>query len=147
MKKSELIYPDISIIRDLHEQALKTSGGGTEGEKSPGYIESICEHIKNDNYYDTFVRKLAHLVFGIVQFHCFIDGNKRTSITAGIYFLEMNGYSYVVKDFVNIMENTVIHVATSKIDKELLTEILENILMKTYDDNIELKMKIIKAIE
>ena len=40
----------------------------------------------------TYTEKLTHLVFSINKFHAFNDGNKRSSLSLGAYFLELNGY-------------------------------------------------------
>ena len=53
-------------------------------------------HIQNDDYYPALEDKLTHLVFALAKFHCFTDGNKRSAIALGAYFLELNGYDWLV---------------------------------------------------
>ncbi len=86
------------------------------------------------------------MVFSVIKNHAFNDGNKRTSIALGAYFLEVNGIEYCVDKFIIEMENIAVLVADNVIDKELLKEIITSIL---YEDDYSetLKIKIIDAIE
>lgn len=111
-----------------------------------GRLESVLEHIKNDDYYPTIEDKLTHLFFSACQFHCFTDGNKRIAISLSAQFLLLNGYVFIAGQFIRKMENISYHVAAGKISKELLHEILCATL-NSDDDNEELKLKIINAIE
>jgi hypothetical protein len=43
-----------------------------------------------------FESKLTHLVYSVNKSHCFNDGNKRTSIALGAFFLEINGLDVLV---------------------------------------------------
>jgi hypothetical protein len=49
------------------------------------------------------VDNLTYLIFALVKFHVFNDGNKRSSIALGTYLLELNGYN-ITKKFVMEME-------------------------------------------
>jgi len=141
---SDFNYFDISHAVKAHNFILEKSGGN-HGIIDLGRIESVFENIQNDWYYPEFVDKLTHLVFSVNKFHAFSDGNKRTSIALGVYFMEINGIEYCVDKFIIEMENISIHVADNKINKELLREIVVSIL--TEDDfNEELKLKIIDAL-
>ena len=59
-------------------------------------------------------------------------------------FLLMNGYMYIVKDFLFRMETISYHVAAGNIDKDLLLEIITSILYEV-DYSEELKLKLINA--
>jgi len=111
-----------------------------------GRLESVLEHIQNDDYYPNFVDKLTHLFFCACEFHCFVDGNKRIAITLSAQFLLLNGYMSVAKTFFAEMENISYHVASGKIDKELLHKILTGVLDGTYDTDESLKLEIYNAI-
>jgi len=141
---SDFNYFDISHAVKAHDFILEKSGGNP-GIIDLGRIESVFENIQNDWYYPEFEDKLTHLVFSVNKFHAFSDGNKRTSIALGAYFMEINGIEYCVDKFIIEMENISIHVADNKINKDLLREIVVSIL--TEDDfNEELKLKIIDAL-
>ena len=65
----------------LHDKMIEVMGGLQGFDSSRvGYLESALEHIKNDDFYPSFLDKLTHLVFCCVKFHPFLDGNKRTAI-------------------------------------------------------------------
>lgn len=125
-----LNYFAIGFAIKLHDWIIDQSGG-MKGIKDSGPLESVLDHIQNDLYYPEFEDKLTHLVFGTIQFHPFNDGNKRSSILLGSYFLEINGFGYVVQKFVKEMENIVVWVAEGKISKEFLKELIASII---YDD-------------
>ncbi|MEZ9042663.1 type II toxin-antitoxin system death-on-curing family toxin [Vibrio sp. 10N.247.311.47] len=140
-----LFYFDVEHAVNTHDWIIDNSGG-LSGTKNVGQLESVLDHIQNDLYYPNLEDKLTHLVFSINKFHAFNDGNKRSSLVLGAYFLEVNGYDYCLKKFVFEMENIVVWVAENKIDKVLLQEIITSIIMD--DDYPEaLKLKIIIATE
>ena len=134
-----------------NEFAIKThdfiinESGGIHGENDLGLLKSVLDHIQNDLYYPEFEEKLTHLVFSVNKNHAFSDGNKRSSIALGAYFLEINGLEYCVDKFIIKMENIAVHIADNRIDKELLYEIIYSII---NDDEYteEIKIKIIEAI-
>ena len=86
----------------------------------------MLEHIQNDLYYPTFADKMTHLIYSIVQFHMFLDGNKRTSLLLASYFMDISHYSYYTDDFIQEMEEVV--AASGKISKEELKKIIINLL-------------------
>ncbi|RLV58107.1 type II toxin-antitoxin system death-on-curing family toxin [Parashewanella curva] len=140
----QILYFDVKHAVKVHDWIIDHSGGLT-GTKNIGQLESVLEHIQNDLYYPNLEEKLNHLVFSINKFHAFNDGNKRSSLVLGAYFLELNGYDYCVKKFVHEMENIVVWVAENKIDKELLKEIITSIIMED-DFSESLKLKIIHSV-
>jgi death-on-curing protein len=141
---NQFFYFDIHYAIELHDWIISNSGG-LSGINNLGLLESPLEHIQNDLYYPEFEEKLTHLVFSVNKSHAFVDGNKRSSIELGCYFLKINGYDYVVKKFVLKMENIAVWVAEGKISKELLGEIIKSLI---YEDDYSesLKLKIISAI-
>ena len=115
----QIYYFDVSHAIDVHDWIIEHSGG-LLGTKNIDQLDSVLEHVQNDLYYPSFEEKLNHLVFAINKFHAFNDGNKRSSIVLGSYFLEINGYDYCVQEFIIKMENITVWLAESKISKELL---------------------------
>ena len=136
-------YITIEQAIETHQKTIQYSGGGANGLLNKGQLESVLDHIKNDDYYPTFVDKLTHLFFGACKFHCFEDGNKRIAITLCAHFLLLNGYMAVAKNFFIVMENISYEVASGKISKELLHKIMTSIMDGTYDYNEELKLEIL----
>ena len=136
----DIQYITIEQAIETHKKTIQYSGGGLDGQLNVGQLESVLEHIKNDDYYPTFIDKLTHLFFGACKFHCFEDGNKRIAITLSAHFLLLNGYMAVAKDFFVITENISYEVASGKISKELLHKIMTSIMDGTYNYNEELKL-------
>ncbi len=85
------------------------------------------------------VPKHLYLVFSINKHHAFNDGNKRSSIALGAYFLELNGYDYAVSRFVMEMENIAVWVADNVISKDLLMKIIQSLIYEDdYSESIKL---------
>lgn len=140
-----IIYINIEQAVATHKQTVKVSGGGSDGVLDSGRLESVLQHIQNDDYYPTFEDKLTHLVFASNKFHCFQDGNKRISISLGAQFLLLNGYVFIVSKFIQEMENISYHIASGKINKELLKEIIIS-LINEPEFSESLRLKILNAI-
>tara|TARA_R110002073_G_scaffold23863_2_gene81084 strand:- start:557 stop:1003 length:447 start_codon:yes stop_codon:yes gene_type:complete len=138
------LYFDTEHAVEVHDWIIEKSGG-LAGTKNRGQLESVLEHIQNDLYYPTFEEKLNHLIFAINKFHAFNDGNKRSSLLLGAYFLELNGYEYCVEHFVIEMENIVVWLAENKISKELLLKLITSLIM---DDDYpeELKLELLESV-
>ena len=142
--ESQFIYFDVKHAINIHDWIIENSGG-REGNNDLDLLHSPLEHIQNDIYYSSLEAKLTHLVFSINKNHAFTDGNKRSSIALGAYFLEINGYEYCIQFFVQQMENIAVWIADNVIDKDLLYEIITSII---YEDDYSetLKLKIALAV-
>ncbi|MCY4177076.1 MAG: type II toxin-antitoxin system death-on-curing family toxin [Endozoicomonadaceae bacterium] len=139
------LYFDVDYAISRHDWIIENSGG-RPGIIDTGLLASPLEHIRNDTYYPELEDKLTHLVFSVNKAHAFVDGNKRSSIALGAYFLELNGFGSIVKTFVKEMENVAVWIADNIIDKPLLRKIISAIL---YDDEYSerLKLTICKALQ
>ena len=142
--RPRFFYFDVTYAIKTHDWIIDKSGG-LSGIKDIGQLESPLEHIQNDGYYPEVEDKLTHLVFSINKNHAFTDGNKRSSLALGAYFLELNGFDYIVQHFVREMENIAVWVADNCIDKDLLYQIISSIL---YEDEYSeaLKLEIVEAV-
>lgn len=140
----ELKYFTSEYAIKTHDKIIAISGGNT-GIKVFGNIDSPLYHMQNDDYYPTFEEKLTHLVFSFNKNHGFNDGNKRTSIALGMFFLIINDLDVFSNKFVIEMENIAVTVADNIIDKELLFEIIYSIINEE-DYNETLKLKIVNAL-
>lgn len=139
------LYLTLEQAIEIHRKTVEMSGGGAFGHLEIGKLESVLEHIQNDDYYPTFQDKLTHLFFGACKFHCFQDGNKRIAITLSTQMLLYNGYLYCASSFIREMENISYHVAAGNIDKDLLREVITACLERD-EENEALKLKIFNAI-
>jgi death-on-curing protein len=140
-----IIYLTIEQAVEIHIKTVEISGGGSLGHLDMGRLESVLQHIQNDDYYPSFEDKLTHLFFSACKFHCFQDGNKRIAITLSAQMLLLNGYLYCSGQFIREMENISYHVAAGNIDKSLLHEIISALINGDEDDEA-LKLKIIHAM-
>ncbi|WP_321401169.1 type II toxin-antitoxin system death-on-curing family toxin [Maridesulfovibrio sp.] len=139
----KVLYLDITHAIEIHDYIISESGG-THGVLNSGILESVLEHIKNDLYYPEFLDKITHLCFSINKNHAFNDGNKRTSIALSAFFISLNGYDHCISLFIQEMENFVVWIAENKISKELLREIIEDIIMGEFRE--ETQIAVINAI-
>lgn len=70
-------------------------------------------------------------IFSINKMHAFNDGNKRTSIMAGVQFLLINGYLFErVEKFAISMEDVAVEIAENKISKEKLKILIKLMLSR-----------------
>lgn len=90
-------------------------------------LESLCAHLQNDEYYPTIYEKLSHLFFGLVQFHIFVDANKRTALMSALVFISSNSsefWEYDVEKSALFLEQLALSVATKKISESELPNIV-----------------------
>lgn len=138
----EIFYFDLKHAIIEHDKIIDISGG-RHGFHDINLLESVLVHVQNDIYYPTIIDKLAHLVFSIAMNHAFADGNKRSSIALGAYFLEINGYSLLVGKFIVEMENIVLWTAQGLISKELLIQIMGD-LIETAEISEDTKLELLE---
>lgn len=136
-------YFDAAHAVSVHDWIIENSGG-LQGTKNIHHLESPLGHIQNDDYYPEIADKLTHLVYSINKNHAFNDGNKRSSIALGAYFLELNGYDYAVIRFVREMENIAVYLAANAVGKDLLHSIVTSLV---YEEEFSegLKLELIAA--
>ncbi len=143
-----VIYIDPPAAIALHDSIINASGGRHGlSEEGRGQLDSILFLVREDDYYPTFVDKLAYLVFSVNKGHCFTDGNKRSCIALGLSFMTVNNYPEIqVQRFIKEMEENAVHVAANRVDKDLLYEIIKSIC--SGEDNFpeSLKLKLLRAI-
>ena len=95
---SEIQYITWDELLRVYEKTVDESGGGFSGIRDRERLESVLEFVQNDLYYPTFEDKLTFLVSRICTGHLFDDGNKRMSLTLGVYFLhkKLKHYKFCV---------------------------------------------------
>ena len=142
--ETQIFYFDINHAIEVHDWIISNTGG-LNGNREIGLLESALFHIRNDDYYSTYLEKLKHLIIAINKFHPFNDGNKRSSLALGAYFLEINGYGYCIERFILEMENIVVWLAENKISEKLLLEILSSII-EEEEFSEGLKLEIIQSV-
>lgn len=125
--QARYIYPDFESIVEKHDNEVIKKSGGRLGILDDGLIRSCIDFIQSDKYYESFEAKLTHLVYSLAKNHGFLDGNKRTAIVAGAYFLEINSYDqYIVDIFIREMENAVLLCVKNILSKNELQQIVSD---------------------
>ena len=141
-----MMYIEFGKVISIHDAVLRESGGAS-GNINEDYINGILEFVQNDDYYPSFAEKLSYLVYSIASNHCFLDGNKRTAIAIGMYFLIINDYDKpTISKFVESMENAVPLVVNGTFSREDLTEIIAAILWDIEIDKMKYIYKLLATI-
>lgn len=79
----------------IHDRIIEATGGGT-GIREPGLLESIAAkpfgNFGGNELYPGKFLKAAVIFESLVNYHVFVDGNKRCGIAVLEYFLAKHGY-------------------------------------------------------
>ena len=84
----------------IHSLAIDETGGshGVRDHHAVLSIEAMPkQQVFGKELYPTVFEKAAVYARGIIMNHIFLDGNKRTGLTAASVFLENNGYRLTVR--------------------------------------------------
>jgi len=82
----------------IHDDMIETFTGDM-GIADPTLIDSLVDRAKNSKVYGhdplkTIVHKAAFLMHGLLYYHPFVDGQKRTGLSTAFIFLGLNGYTF-----------------------------------------------------
>jgi death-on-curing protein len=87
-------FVSIGEIVAIHDRIISEIGG-SPGIREPGLLAATAEKPQvsfgGDELYATIFDKAAALFEALVNYHVFVDGNKRTAIVTLEYFLYQNG--------------------------------------------------------
>lgn len=117
---------DVLLIHDI----ILQNYGWLAWIKDLQQIKSILQHIQNDEYYNSIIEKSVHLFFWMIQFHCFNDGNKRTSITTLHIFWLINDIK--IENIYVKLEDIAVWVAKWEITKNELRVILKSLILSFW---------------
>jgi death on curing protein len=123
---SKIVFLDDSIIEAIYRDVVKSSGSNLYGFVNENF-KSIPTSVENLYFYencrDVFILATKY-AFCIIQYHSFVDGNKRTAFAVMIEFLEENGYelNYDNDEMVDNIEN----IAAKNISFDEFTEYLKS---------------------
>jgi len=79
-------YPDDTLPGYMSESMIK------------GCMDYAMTFIYGYEPYPDIIAKASALLHSIVDFHPFMDGNKRTALLATFFFLHFNGYSFRITE-------------------------------------------------
>lgn len=89
-------YLTVQEVLFIHARLIETTGG-EHGVRDLGLLESAVARpqatFAGESLYPDLFQKAAALMQSLVQNHPFVDGNKRTGVTAAALFLQRNGRS------------------------------------------------------
>lgn len=101
----------------IHDR-LVALHGGTAGLRDRGLLQSALARPRQHFAYaegTSIIEMAALYTAGIVRNHPFVDGNKRAGFTAGILFLECNGFDFLASE--EDVINTVLALAAGELDE------------------------------
>ena len=112
---TEIKYLTREEIIKIHERIIEETGG-TAGMLNEGLLDLVLDqaNISND-----IIQKSIVLLFGIIQNHPLIDGNKRTALESLYTFLNYNSINIEVKN-INQTEDIIIKIAKGEISKNIV---------------------------
>jgi len=92
-----------SMLKILHSAVLFRYPDDTlPGYMSESMIKGCMDYAMTFIYgyepYPDIIAKASALLYSIVNFHPFMDGNKRTALLATFFFLHFNGYSFSITE-------------------------------------------------
>lgn len=127
---SEPIFLTLDEVMHLHARSL-AEHGGSDGVRDPGLIESALGAAKNTFFYgagDVF-DVAASYAFHLAEAPAFLDGNKRTAVSAALVFLARNG-NYVTPPF-RQFHQAMLDIATKRLTKAELAAMLRELSQGT----------------
>jgi death-on-curing protein len=89
-------YLSAADILAVHDRIIEETGGMV-GVRDSGLLKSIAQRPKTafggtEQFPDVWTKAAVYLE-SIATYHVFLDGNKRTALSAAAVFLNINGYS------------------------------------------------------
>jgi len=110
----------------IHARLIQRTGG-VSGVRDVGLMESAVARPQatfgqNDLYPDVW-SKAAALMHSLIKNHPFVDGNKRTALTATAMFLELNDYTLAASN--DAVLAFTMHVAVDRVERTEMAEWLK----------------------
>jgi len=126
---SDCVHLTVEIVLEIHGAVL-AAHGGAPGVRDQGLLESAVAAPQatygGESAFADMAEIAAAYLFYLCRNHAFIDGNKRTAMTAAIVFLRLNSIE-PAKDS-SAWEELVLEVAASKLDREQTHARLKSLL-------------------
>lgn len=128
---SECIHLTVEIVREIHA-AMLASFGGADGIRDQGLLESAGAAPQatfgGQSPFSDRIEIAAAYLYYLCRNQAFVDGNKRTAMTAAIVFLRLNEIEPAPDG--TEWEELVLDVAASRIDREQTTARLRKLLRR-----------------
>lgn len=116
MSRKPPLWVDERDVIAVHVRLLEQHGG-LPGLRDRGLLESALARPHQHYAYSSVdtIEMASLYTAGIVQNHPFVDGNKRAGFTAGILFLELNGFEFIAAE--EHVITTVLALAAGELDE------------------------------
>jgi death on curing protein len=125
----DCIHLAVDTVLEIHAEVLRAFGGA-DGIRDRGLLESAVAAPQatfgGESPFSDLAEVAAAYLFYLCRNHPFVDGNKRTAMTAAIVFLRLNDLE-PSKDG-EPWESLVHDVAASRLDREQTTRRLRTLL-------------------
>ena len=125
----ECVHLTVAQVNEIHAAVLEAFGG-IEGIVDQGLLESAVAapqaSVFGQSPYADLIEVAAAYLFYLCRNHPFVDGNKRTAMTAAIVFLRLNGVE--PRPDSSAWESLVLEVAASRLDRAQTTKRLRKLL-------------------
>lgn len=115
------LWIDPDILLAAHDEQL-VEHGGASGIRDRGLFESALARPQNLAAYgepDAAALAAAY-AYGLAKNHAFVDGNKRTSLIALEYFLELNAFTLTADDAQCVL--VILSLASGAFDEDTLAD-------------------------
>ena len=109
---AEVKYLNKDEIIEIHEKIVEETGG-SGGIINEGLVDVVLSQMKVS---DDLIQKSIVLLFGLIQNHPFIDGNKRTALECLDVFLDYNNKNFKVEN-INEAEDIILKIAKNGISR------------------------------
>lgn len=90
-----------------------------------GSLVDLCNSLygtkpfSNEYYCETFEEGIAHIIYRLNKSHCFLDGNKRTTLLTVLHFIKISDFSNFENDFfTGILTHFLVEMLEEKLSKE-----------------------------
>jgi death on curing protein len=97
----DLRYPTVDEIHAIHDDIVAEYDDTARGTRNPEAVRSALTYV-SEGYFgkrpETIHEKAAHLLRLLIVEYPYVDGNKRTALSATETFYAMNGYVFAYDD-------------------------------------------------
>jgi death-on-curing protein len=127
----DCIHLTVEIVREIHGAVL-AAFGGAGGIRDEALLHSAVAApqatLGGESPFSDVAEIAAAYLFYLCSNHPFVDGNKRTAMTAAIVFLRLNGVE-PPRDSLQ-WEQLVLDVSASRLDRQATTGRLRSLLRR-----------------
>lgn len=120
------LFLTLDEVLSLQSEQIRLFGGSS-GIRDLGLLESAMGSVEatfDDSFlHETLFAMAAAYLYGICRNHPFLDGNKRTGVSAALTFLDMNGIEVDADE--DAFYALVIGVAEGRVSKAAVAVFLE----------------------